>query len=76
MRNLDYEIGSACIWPNKEYRCVEAISGLGIEVGDRCILKNGFYVPVVRYCGEGGGESKPFNRLSVDIEGFKYVTQD
>ncbi len=71
MRDLAYEIAQACLGYHEEYRCIESISGLGVEVGDRCIKVHDMIVPIVRFASEGG-TVKPFNAIK-EQEGFVFV---
>lgn len=75
LRGIEQSISSSLLAqiPGKELRCVKAVSGKGIEVGDRCKLYEGYYVPIVRYFSESG-EKRPFNPIKIeDSQGFEFI---
>jgi hypothetical protein len=76
INRIDHELNEELLnrLPGPAYRCIKAVSGLGIEVGDRCKYMDGKWVPIIRYFSEGGVE-KPFKAVDDLIEGFKFTKE-
>jgi hypothetical protein len=54
--------------------CVKSGKSEGILVGDRCIVRQGYYVPLVRWMSEGLGEQQPMNPIKCeDANDFEFV---